>query len=75
MSLHLSRHERRRGSRRGRSRSTKKKADKFLAMHREGKSRGAIAAALGLPIGGIDELLEIAKLEESKGKGRGEGNR
>ena len=81
MALHLSRSERRRGSRRARSRSSKAKKDRFLALREAGASRGVIAAALGLPIWGVDELIELERLEEelmsissSEGSLEGEGS-
>ena len=64
--LHLSRSERRRGSRRARTRSSKEKKDRFLALREQGATRGSIAAALGLPIWGVGELLELARLEEGR---------
>ena len=63
--LEPNREERRRGSRRARSRSSRKKKDKFLAMRREGAPRAAISAALGLPLAAIAELEAIA--EEGEG--------
>jgi len=66
MGIPLSRRGRRAGSRRARQRSSREKAEQYFELLDTGASRSTIAAKLGLPAAGVDELLEISRKERER---------